>query len=56
MLQKQKCGDDNITTIKTSNESHIFWKKQIRKKFIKTRYTLEYTQIMKLIMKLIILV
>ena len=24
---KQKCGDDNITTIKTSNESHLFWKK-----------------------------
>ena len=24
---KQKCGDDNITTIKTSNESHLHWKK-----------------------------
>ena len=25
--QKQKCGEENITTIKTSNESHIHWKK-----------------------------
>ena len=24
---KQKCGEDNITTIKTSNESHLHWKK-----------------------------
>ena len=24
---KEKCGDDNITSIKTSNESHLFWKK-----------------------------
>ena len=23
---KQKCGDDNITTIKTSNESYLHWK------------------------------
>ena len=28
---KQKCGDDNITTIKTSNESHLFWKKHFHK-------------------------
>ena len=26
MKHKQKCGDDNITTIKTSNESHLNWK------------------------------
>ena len=26
MKHKQKCGDDNITTIKTSNESHLHWK------------------------------
>ena len=25
-LHKQKCGDDNITTLRTSNESHIYWK------------------------------
>ena len=28
---KQKCGDDTITTIKTSNESHIHWKKHFHK-------------------------
>ena len=28
---KQKCGDDNITTLKTSNESHLFWKKHFHK-------------------------
>ena len=28
---KEKCGDDNITTIKTSNESHLFWKKHFHK-------------------------
>ena len=27
----QKCGDDNITTIKTSNESHLYWKKYFHK-------------------------
>ena len=27
MKHKQKCGFDNTTTIKTSNESHIYWKK-----------------------------
>ena len=27
MKYKQKCGEDNITTIKTSNESHLHWKK-----------------------------
>ena len=29
--QKQKCGDDNITTIKISNESHLHWKKHFHK-------------------------
>ena len=28
---KQKCGDDNITTVRTSNESHLFWKKHFQK-------------------------
>ena len=28
---KQKCGIDNITTIKTSNESHLHWKKHFHK-------------------------
>ena len=50
---KQKCGDDNITTIKTSNESHLNWKKNI---FIRNLYILGFMQISKLIMKKIILV
>ena len=28
---KEKCGDDNICTIRTSNESHLFWKKNFHK-------------------------
>ena len=28
---KEKCGDDNITTIKTSNELHPYWKKHFHK-------------------------
>ena len=28
---KQKCGNNNITTIKTSNESHFHWKKHFHK-------------------------
>ena len=28
---EEKCGDDNITTIKTSNESHLYWEKQFHK-------------------------
>ena len=31
MKHEEKCGDDNITTIKTSNESHRFWKKHFHK-------------------------
>ena len=33
MLKKhnQKCGEDNTTTIKTSNESHLSWKKHFHK-------------------------
>ena len=30
-LHKQKCGDDNILTIRTSPESHIQWKKHFHK-------------------------
>ena len=25
---KEKCGDDNLCTIRTSNESHLYWKKK----------------------------
>ena len=28
---KEKCGDDNICTIRTSNESHLYWKKHLHK-------------------------
>ena len=28
---KEKCGEDNICTIRTSNESHIYWKKHFQK-------------------------
>ena len=31
MKHKEKCGEDNITTIKTSNESHLYWKKHFHK-------------------------
>ena len=31
MKHKGKCGDDNITTIKTSNETHLHWKKHFHK-------------------------
>ena len=29
--QKEKCGDDNICTIRTSSESHLYWKKLFHK-------------------------
>ena len=32
MKHKQKCGEDNITTITTSKESHLYWKKHFHKK------------------------
>ena len=31
MLYKQKCGDDNTTTIRTSPESHLHWRKHFHK-------------------------
>ena len=31
LKHKQECGDDNLTTIKTSNESHLHWKKHFHK-------------------------
>ena len=31
MKHKEKCGDDNITVIKTSNETHLHWKKHFHK-------------------------
>ena len=31
MNHKEKCGDDKICTIRTSNESHLYWKKHFHK-------------------------
>ena len=31
MKHKEKCGDDNLTVIRTSNESHLHWKKHFHK-------------------------
>ena len=31
MKHEENCGVDNITTIKTSNESHLQWKKHFNK-------------------------
>ena len=31
MKHKEKCGDDNITTIRTSKESHLHWKRHVHK-------------------------
>ena len=31
MNHKEKCGEDNICTIKTSPESHLHWKKHFHK-------------------------
>ena len=28
---KENCGDDNICTIRTSSESHLYWKKHFHK-------------------------
>ena len=52
ILLKPKCENKDITSIKTSNESHLYWKNI----FIRIHYILEYMQISKLIMKNIILV
>ena len=31
MMHKPKCGNNDITTVRTSNESHIYWKKHFHK-------------------------
>ena len=31
MKPKEKCGDDNISVIRNSNESHLHWKKHFHK-------------------------
>ena len=39
---KQKCGDDNICTIRTSNESHLYWKKHFDKNKIYFRIIADF--------------
>ena len=51
-IHKPKCDNNDITTIRTSSESHFFGKNI----FIRIQYFLGYMQISKLIMKSIILV
>ena len=34
MNHKENCGDDNICTIRTSNESHFYWKKHFHKNIL----------------------
>ena len=48
---KEKCGEDNICTIRSSNESYLYWKYI----FIRIHYILGFMQVSKLIMKKIIL-
>ena len=31
MIRKQNCGDDKITSVQTSPESHLHWKKHFHK-------------------------
>ena len=52
MLHKPKCENNDITTIRTSSESHIQWKKHFRK----NPFFSGFMQILKLIMRKIILV
>ena len=47
MKHKPKCENSNLTTIRTSPQSHIYWKIF----FIRIHYIFEYMQILKLIIK-----
>ena len=51
-IHKPKCENIDITTTRTSPESHLHWKKHFHKNSIQ----LEYMQVSKLIMKKITLV
>ena len=46
-----KCGEYDVCTIRTSNVSHLYWKKL----FIRIHYILAFVQIWKLIRKSIVL-
>ena len=40
--QKEKCGDDNICTIRTSIESHLYWKKHFQKNLLYFRIIADF--------------
>ena len=40
--RKEKCGDDNKCTIRTSNESHLYWKKHFYKNPLKFRIIADF--------------
>ena len=42
MNRKEKCGDDNICTIRTSNESHLSWKKHFHKNLLYFRIIADF--------------
>ena len=50
--QKEKCGDDNICTIRTSIDSHLYWKKH----FHENPFIVGFLPISKLIMKSMVVV
>ena len=39
---KEKCGDDNICAIRTSNESHLYWRKHFHKNTLYFRIIAEF--------------
>ena len=42
LSHNEKCGDDNICTIRTSNESHLYWKKHFHKNPLNFRITADF--------------
>ena len=50
---KQRCNQQGLTSIETSNESHLYWKKNT---FIRIHHVYGYMHIFKLIPKLILVI
>ena len=44
---KEKCGDDNICTIRTSNESHLYWKRHFHENPLYVRIIADFEAVMK---------
>ena len=44
---KEKCGDDNICTIRTSNESHLYWKRHFHENPLYFRIIADFEAVMK---------